>query len=101
MRPLTHAPSATQVRNGLVGSRASVKEFLKKLGSDLVVQSSRYGYPEQNFALYHLGIVPGLFIGFHGGSSGPDFYVSWGGQKSAEKKSQKKVAPDHFEMIIP
>ena len=23
----THAPSATQVRNGLVGSRASVKEF--------------------------------------------------------------------------
>ena len=29
MRPLTHAPSATQVRNGLVGSRASVKEFVK------------------------------------------------------------------------
>ena len=29
MRPLTHAPSATQVRNGLVGSRASVKELDK------------------------------------------------------------------------
>ena len=28
-RPPTHAPSATQVRNGLVGSRASVKEFRK------------------------------------------------------------------------
>ena len=32
--------------------------FLKKLGSDLVVQSSREGYPEQNFALDHLGMVP-------------------------------------------
>ena len=33
--------------------------FLKRLGSDLVVQSSCSGYPEQNFALYHLGMVPG------------------------------------------
>ena len=39
--------------------------ILKKLGSDLVVQSSRQGYPEQNFALYHLGMVPGgkVFMG--------------------------------------
>ena len=43
--------------------------FLKKLGSDLVAQSSREGYPERNFALYHLGMVPGekVFKGVHQG----------------------------------
>ena len=34
--------------------------IFEKLGSDLVVQSSRQGYPAQNFALYHLGMVPGI-----------------------------------------
>ena len=43
--------------------------FLKKLGSDLVAQSSRYGYPAQNFALYHLGMVPGGKV-FEGGRLG-------------------------------
>ena len=45
--------------------------FLKKLGSDLVVQSSRQGYPEQNLALYYLGrfssrSVRGGFLLFFG-----------------------------------
>ena len=55
--------------------------FLKKLGSDLVVRSSRQGYPAQNFALYHLGMVPGekvfmgarqgwIFVFFLGGTGG-------------------------------
>ena len=35
------------------------KRIFEKLGSDWVLQSSRQGYPEQNFALYHLGMVPG------------------------------------------
>ena len=44
----------------LEGKRDKIgKVFLQKLGSDLVVQSSRECYPAQNFALYHLGMVPG------------------------------------------
>ena len=36
------------------------KVFLQKLGSDLVVQSSRQAYPAQNFELYHMGMVSGV-----------------------------------------
>ena len=63
---------------GGTGGVKSGNVFLKKLGSDLVVQSSRQGYPAQNFALYHLGMVPGdevfkgkrkpwVFVTFFGG----------------------------------
>ena len=72
------------MRVAVLGGTGGVKignVFLKKLGSDLVVQSSRYGYPEQNFALYHLGMVPGekvfmgarqgrIFVFFLGGTGG-------------------------------
>ena len=56
------------MRVAVLGGTGGVKietVFLKKLGSDLVVRSSRQGYPEQNFALYHLGMVPGekVFMG--------------------------------------
>ena len=54
--------------------------FLKKLGSDLVVQSSRYGYPAQNFALYHLGMVPGERV-LKGEGKAWIFMTFWGGQK--------------------
>ena len=46
--------------------------FLKKLGSDLIVQSSRQSYPAQNFPLYHLGMVPGGKV-FMGGRLGGIF----------------------------
>ena len=67
--------------------------FLKKIGSDLVVQSSRQGYPEQNFALYHLGMVPGVWV-FKGVGRGWIF-MFFEGHKSANKNnlnfSKKKV----------
>ena len=57
--------------------------FLKKIGSDLVVQSSRYGYPNQNFALYHLDMVPGekAFMGARQGWIFASFGRYWGGSK--------------------
>ena len=51
--------------------------FMKKLGSDFVVQSSRSGYPAQIFALYHLGMVPGVLV-FKGVGIGVDVHVFWG-----------------------
>ena len=38
----------------------------------MVVRSSREGYPEQNVALYHLGMVPG-FLDFKG-KEGDNYY---------------------------
>ena len=60
-----------------MGSRYFGKVLLKKLGSDLLVQSSRSGCPEQNFALYHLGIVPGEKV-FKGARQGWIFIFSFG-----------------------
>ena len=63
------------------------KVFLQKLGSDLVVQSSRYGYPAQNFALYHLGMVPGgkVWKGF----GKPWIFMTFsGGQKLQKQKHE-------------
>ena len=59
------------------------KVFWQKLGSDLVVQSSRQGYPVQNFPLYHLGMVPGgeVFMGARQGRIFVFFWAVLGGSK--------------------
>ena len=72
--------------------------FLKKLGSDLVVRSSREGYPEQNFALYHLGMVPGVWV-FKGVRQGVFFYLCFLGFSAKSLQRVQKISRKASEII--